>query len=365
MSHSIAEIAAALGAVAHGEVSIKVTGAAEPASAAPDQLALAMSPAYAPGLAEGRARAAIVWPGADWRALGLLAAIEAPRARLALARLTAMLDDGPDIAPGVHPTAVIDPTAVLGAEVSVGPLTVIGAGAQIGAGTRIAGQVTIASGARIGPDGLIGPGVRVCRNVAIGARVVIQPNAVIGGDGFSFVTETPSNAERARSQLGGEMTPPEGDPRWHRIHSLGGVVIGDDVEIGALAAVDAGTIRPTRVGDGCKLDNHVQIGHNVTLGRHCLLAGQSAVAGSSVLGDRVVLGGKAGVVDNIRVGDDVVLAAGALALSNVPAGRVMMGSPAVRMETHIESYKALRRLPRLLRDLTLRQKSVSKPGESD
>lgn len=365
MSHSIDEIAAALGAVAHGEVSIRVTGAAEPASAAPHQLALAMSPAYASGLAKGAARAAIVWPGADWRALGLMAAIEAPRARLALARLTALLDAGPGIAPGVHPTAVVDPTADLGADVAVGPLTVIGAGARIGAGTQIAGQVSIAAGAQIGPGGLIRAGARVCRNVTIGARVVIQPNAVIGGDGFSFVTETPSNAERARGQLGGEMTPPAGDPAWHRIHSLGGVEIGDDVEIGALAAVDAGTIRPTRIGDDCKLDNHVQIGHNVVLGRHCLLAGQSAVAGSSVLGDRVVLGGKAGVADNLKVGDDVVLAAGSVALSNVPSGRVMMGTPAVRMETHIKSYKALRRLPRLIGALANRQKSVSKPGQSD
>jgi UDP-3-O-[3-hydroxymyristoyl] glucosamine N-acyltransferase len=140
------------------------------------------------------------------------------------------------------------------------------------------------------------------------------------------------------------------------------VEIGDDVEIGSGTTVDAGTLRPTRIGDGTKVDNMVMVAHNAVVGRHCLLCGHSGVAGSSVLGDRVVLGGQSGVADNLRVGDDAVIAGGTSVLSNVPAGRVMMGNPAMRMDASIESYKALRRLPRLLRDLA---SGVSKPRRGD
>ena len=353
MAHSVKDIAAALGAEALGAVDLLITSAAEPAAAGPDDLALAMTPAYGDVLGQGRARAAVVWPGADWQALGLKAAIIAPRARLAMAGLTQMLDR--PLAPtGIHPTASVDPTARIGAGVSIGAFTVIGANADVGEGSWIADHVSIAQGVRIGAGGQIHAGTRLQRNVTLGARVILQPNVAIGGDGFSFVTAAPSNVERARETLGeAAMEPPE-DPRWHRIHSLGGVAIGDDVEIGANSCVDAGTIRATSVGTGTKIDSLVQVGHNVIVGAHCLLCAQAGVAGSTVIGDRVVVGGKAGVADNLRVGDDVVLGGGTIVLSNVPAGRVMMGYPATKMQTHLESYKALRRLPRLLRDLSKR-----------
>jgi UDP-3-O-[3-hydroxymyristoyl] glucosamine N-acyltransferase len=235
--------------------------------------------------------------------------------------------------------------------VGIGALTVVGAGAEIGEGTRIGPQVTVAPGARIGPEGLIHSGVRIGRRVTIGARVLIQPNAVIGGDGFSFVTSEPAHVEVARETMGKGVPPVLSDPTWHRIHSLGGVEIGDDVEIGSGTTVDAGTIRPTRIGDGTKIDNMVMVAHNAVVGRHCLLCGHSGVAGSTVLGDRVVIGGQSGVADNLTVGDDVVVTGGSSVLSSVPAGRVMMGNPATRMDLQVESYKALRRLPRLLRDL--------------
>ncbi len=353
MTHSIRAIAAALGAEALGDLDLVVMRAAEPGSAGPDDLALAMAPAYGAALQEGAARAAVVWPGADWQALGLQAAIIAPRARLAMARLTQMLDRSPAQS-GISPQALVDPTAVIGADVSIGAFCVVGAEAVIGAGTWIADQVSIASGVVIGADCQINAGVRLQPGVRIGDRVILQPNVVIGGDGFSFVTAEPSNVEIARDTLGeAPMTAPA-DPTWHRIHSLGGVVIGDDVEIGAGSTVDAGTIRATQVGRGTKVDNLVQIGHNVIVGAHCLLCAQAGVAGSTVIGDRVVVGGKAGIADNLKIGDDVVLGGGSVVLSHVPAGRVMMGYPATKMQLHIESYKALRRLPRLLRDLAAR-----------
>jgi UDP-3-O-[3-hydroxymyristoyl] glucosamine N-acyltransferase len=365
MQLSIANIAKTLGAAAAGDQDLVILRAAEPAAAGPDDLAIALSPSYGADLAKGKARAAVLWPGADWQGLGLQAAIFAPRGRLALARLTGLLDPAPDIAEGVHPTVIVDPTARLGRGVAIGPYCVIGAGVEIGDETRIDTHVSIGTGSRIGSGGLIFAGVRIGRRVRIGDRAIIQPNAVIGGDGFSFVTATPSSVERAKATMGQEPVTASSDPTWYRIHSLGGVEIGDDVEIGAGTTVDAGTIRATRIGSGTKIDNMVMVAHNVLIGENCLLCGHSGVAGSGVLGDRVVLGGKSGVADNTTVGSDVVLTGGTLVLSHVPSGRVMMGYPAMRMDQQVESYKALRRLPRILRDLAARQKAVSKPDESD
>lgn len=364
MVWQVSEVAAALGAAFEGDGTLTVARAAEPAAAGPEDLALATSPAWGAALSQGRARAALVWPGADWRSLGLKAAIVAPRGRLAMARLTQLMDPGPGLSPGISPKAEIAADAVIGAGVSIGAFAVIGAGAVIGEGTRIADQVSIAPGARIGARGLILSGVRIGPRVTIGDRVILQPNAVIGGDGFSFVTESAAHVEVARKTLGeGDWTSGD-DPTWHRIHSLGGVTLGDDVEVGASATIDSGTIRPTQVGDGTKIDNLCQIGHNAVIGRHCLFAAQSAVAGSTVVGDRVVAGGKAGIADNLRIGDDVVLAGGSIVLSNVPAGRVVMGYPAMPMTAHVESYKALRRLPRILRRLA-GDKAVSNTGQTD
>ncbi|WP_342076042.1 UDP-3-O-(3-hydroxymyristoyl)glucosamine N-acyltransferase [Yoonia sp. SS1-5] len=351
MAYSIAEIAAALGAEALGAVDMRVDGASEPAAAGPSDLALAMSPAYGPAIAEGRAKAAVIWPDADWQAMGLEAAIIAPRARLAMAGLTQMLDK-PLPGHGISPQAHVDPTARIGADVHIGPFTVIGPDADIGAGTWIADHVSIAGGVTVGTGCVLHAGVRLQRHVRLGARVILQPNVAIGGDGFSFVSAAPSNVELARETLGEAALAPPEDPTWHRIHALGGAEIGDDVEIGANSTVDAGTVRPTRVGMGTKIDNLVQVGHNVVVGDHCLLCAQAGVAGSTIVGDRVVVGGKAGIADNLQVGDDVVLGGGTIVLSNVPQGRVMMGYPATRMKTHIDSYKALRRLPRLLQRLS-------------
>ena len=350
MAHRVQDIAERLGAAWQGDGGITVRGASEPQSAGPEDLALAMTPAYGPALKQGRARVAVVWPDADWKALGLEAAIIAPRARLAMAGLTQMLDL-PVEGTGVSDKAEVAGDAEIGEGVSIGPFAVIGADARIGAGTTIGAHVTVGAGVVVGEGCVIHPGARLQRGTRLGARVILQPNVTLGGDGFSFVTATPSHVERARETLGEAPLEVPEDPTWHRIHSLGGVEIGDDVEIGANSTVDAGTIRATRVGRGTKIDNLVQVGHNVIVGEDCLLCAQSGIAGSTVIGDRVVVGGQAGVADNLKVGSDVVLGGATVVLSNVPAGRVMMGYPAVRMTSHVETYKALRRLPRLLRNL--------------
>ncbi|MFN4099285.1 MAG: UDP-3-O-(3-hydroxymyristoyl)glucosamine N-acyltransferase [Pararhodobacter sp.] len=360
--HRVSDIAAALGARFEGAGDLTVTAAAEPALAGPSDLALAMDPRFADGLAQGKARAAILWDGADWQSLGLQAAIFAPRGRLAMARLTQAFDPGPALPPGISPLASVDPSAEIGAGACIGPFTVIGPNARIGANARIAEQVSIGAEAVIGEDALILAGVKIGARVTIGARFIAQPGCAIGGDGFSFVTEAPSRVEQARQTLGkpGETLPQPPTQAWLRIHSLAAVTIGDDVEVGANSTIDRGTIRDTRIGRGTKIDNLVQVGHNVTVGEDCLLCAQCGVAGSTRIGNRVVLGGQVGVVDNIFVGDDVVVGGGSVVNSNAPAGRVLMGSPAIRMDQNIELYKAQRRLPRLMTQIAELQKTVKK-----
>ena len=363
MRHTIRAIADALGAEAAGDLDMQVSGAAEPAKAGANELALAMSPAYAEGLKRGGAQAALLWPGADWQGYGLRAAIFAPRGRLAMAGLSQMMDAGPLIAPGIHPTAVVDPSAVIGAGAAIGPFVVIEAGVVIGAQARIASHVSIANGAQIGDAALILQGVRIGARVVIGDRFICQPGAVIGADGFSFVTPEKSGVEEIRETLGQrqEITAQS----WTRIHSLGSVTIGDDVEIGANTCIDRGTIHNTEIGRGTKLDNLVHIGHNVQVGQDCLLCGQVGIAGSARIGNRVVLGGQCGVNDNIFVGDDVIAGGSTKIFTNAPAGRVLLGYPAVKMETHVEMQKALRRLPRLAARVAEIEKVIPKLQDND
>lgn len=362
MAYTIAQIAKALDAEAEGDTGLSIQGVSEPRDAGAQDLALAMSPKYAEGLSQGQAQAAILWPGADWQGLGLRAAIFVTRPRFAMSGLTATLDPGPQIAPGIHPTAVIDPSAQLGAGAAIGPFVVIGANVRIGARARIASHVSVAEEAVIGDDALLLQGVRVGSRVVIGDRLIAHPGAVIGGDGFSFVTPEKSTVEQVREGMGQAEAVKQS---WTRIHSLGAVRIGDDVEIGTNACIDKGTIRDTVIGNGCKIDNMVHLAHNVVVGNDCLFAAQVGVAGSTTIGDRAVFGGQCGVADNVTIGSDVVAGGATKMTSNVPAGRAVMGYPAVKMETHVETYKALRRLPRLFAQVAKLQKEVSNRGESD
>jgi len=364
MTLRIHEIAAAIGADYAGDGEIRVARAAEPSLAGQQDLALAMDPRYREALAQGNARAAVLWPGADWQALGLQAAIFVDRPRYAMAGITAGFDRPPEIPPGIHPTAVIDPSAEIGEGAAIGPFCVIGARVRIGRNARLQGQVTVAEDARIGDDALIHAGARIGSRVVIGDRLIMHYNAVVGADGFSFVTPEPGAVEAARASLGRETAGAK-PQSYVRIASNGAVRIGNDVEIGACSTIDKGTVADTTVGDGTKIDNHVQIGHNVIIGRDCLLCAHAAVAGSSRLGDRVVLGGQAGVGDHLVLGDDVIAAGATAILSNVPAGRVMMGYPAMPMDRNIDAYKALRRLPRLAGKVAMLEKRLAKlEGES-
>lgn len=363
MAHTLSEIAAALGATVHGDGSLEITGACEPADAGPSDLALAMKPEYAEALPKGQARAAMLWEGADWQALGLQGALTAPRPRFAMAGVTKVFDPGPRYGDGIHPTAVIDASAQLGDGVTVGPFAVIGADVRIGDGSVIGSHVSIGWGSTLGVGALVHAGARIGHGIRIGARAILHQGAVIGADGLAFVTPEESGVEKARKSLGdqGEVR----SQAWARIHSLGAVEIGDDVEIGANTCIDRGTIRATRIGNGVKFDNLIHIAHNVEIGDNCLFAAQVGIAGSTVIGSSVVFGGQVGVGDNLRIGDNVIAGGATKMMTSVPAGRVMLGYPAMQMERQVESYKGFRRLPRLFADVAALKKAVFKPGESD
>ncbi len=363
MPFTIGEIADALGAQAAGDLSIVIDAPAQPADAGRRHLALAMEPSYGAALSEGQAEAAVLWADADWKALGLKAAIFAPRSRYVLSGVTRVFDHVLDLSPGIHPTAIVAGDAELGEDVWLGPFVVVGSGAKLGAGARVMSHVTIGAGAEIGPNALIHAGARIGARVRIGARFICQPGAAIGVDGFSFVTPKPGAVEEARAT--GKVSEASRTEGFARINSLGTVVLGDDVEVGANATIDRGTIADTTVGNGTKLDNQVHIGHNVTVGQTCLLCGQVGIAGSTVIGDRVVLGGQVGVADHLSIGSDVIVAGKSGVSSNIPSGRVMMGNPAMKMDLNVESYKAFRRLPRLMARLIDLEKRVSKGASKD
>ncbi|WP_111428412.1 UDP-3-O-(3-hydroxymyristoyl)glucosamine N-acyltransferase [Rhodobacteraceae bacterium DSL-40] len=359
---TVAELATAIGGEVAGDGGLAIAGASEPASARADEIALAMDQAFAADLAKGAARSAILWPGADWQALGLGAAIFAPRPRYVLAGVTRVFDHPIGLAPGIHPSAVIDPSAEIGEGAAIGPFVVIGARAKIGPRARILSHVSISEDVVLGADALLHPGVRLCARVRIGERFIAQPGAVIGGDGFSFVTPVPGHVEEARAT--GAITA-EDQASYVRINSLGAVVIGDDVEVGANSCIDRGTVADTRIGNGTKIDNLVQIGHNVKIGETCLVCGHVAIGGSTVIHDRVVLGGKAALADHLVIGANSIITGNSGVASNVPPNRVMMGYPAVPMERNVEMYKALRRLPRVIEKLVAVQKPVSKADRNE
>lgn len=363
MPHTIQQIADAVGGLAVGKLDLAITGAAEPATAGPDDIALAMNPAYADHIKEGAARAALLSEGADWESYGIEAAVLVSRPRLAMAGLTKQLDPGQRYPRGIDPSAMVEGSARIGKNVTIGPMTYVGADAVIGDNCEIGPQCFIGADAVIGPDAVIHVGVRIMSRVRIGARFRANPGVVIGADGGSFVTPQQSSVEQARKSLGKEIT---ATPQaWTRIHTLGSVIVGDDVEIGANTTIDAGTIRSTVVGNGCKIDNLCQVGHNVRIGNDCLFASLVGIAGSTVIGNNVILAGQVGVNDNISIGDNVVVGGGSKVFTKVPAGRVMMGHPALKMEQNLEIYKYQRRLPRLAQQIAELQKAVFKTGENE
>lgn len=233
---------------------------------------------------------------------------------------------------GVHPTAVVHPSAFLAGDVRLGPNTVVDRNARIGVGTRIGASCVVGPNAVVGRDCLIHPLVAVGAECVIGDRVVLHSGVVIGGDGFGFVPD-PGGMHR-------------------KIPQNGNVVIGDDVEIGAGTTVDRAVAGSTVIGAGTKLDNLVQVAHNVRIGKGCFVAAQTGIAGSTVLDDMVTCGGQVGIGGHLRIGRGAILTAKSGVSKDVPPGGVVSGIPARNHTENMKIMAAASKLPGLLRGLT-------------
>ncbi|MGY0709416.1 UDP-3-O-(3-hydroxymyristoyl)glucosamine N-acyltransferase [Azospirillum argentinense] len=351
---TLAEIAASLGAALEGDGTLQISRAVHPSEAeGPEDLALAMEKGLTELLANGKAVAAVIAEGAEVPA-NLKGWIVVKRPRFAMAGLTTVFEKPVHAEPGVHPAAFVAPEAILGAGVSVGPFAYVGPRAVLGEGVIVMPHATVGAEAVIGKDCLLHPGARIGERVVMGERCIIHPNAAVGNDGFSFVTPEPGSVESAKAT--GKVVGT--NVLIHRVNSIGTVILGDDVEVGANATIDRGTITATRIGSGTKIDNLVQIGHNVQIGTNCMLCGHVGIAGSTTIGDRVVLAGKVGVADHVKIGNDAVVAANSGVGTDIPAKAVYMGYPAVPRDRAFDQYKGLARLKRMHADVTDLKKRV-------
>ena len=298
------------------------------ADAGPGDLTFFSNPKYAAELRATRASAVILSPDAAPAACAML---RHPQPYLAFARAVELFADGWRPPVGAHPHAIIGAGVQLGENASVGPFAVIGEGAVIGARSVIYPHVVIGRHAQIGDDCVLHAGVSVRERVRIGHRVVIQDGAVLGSDGFGF-------ARRA-------------DGTHHKIPQIGGVVIEDDVEIGAQTAIDRPAVGETRIGAGSKIDNLVQVAHGVTVGRNVLLAAQVGVAGSTTIEDDVTLAGQVGVAGHITIGKGVIATAQTGIPNSVAPGAFISGYPAIANRDWLKSSAVFRRLPEMRKTL--------------
>lgn len=327
---TIAEIAALTGGVVRegADPDLRITHVAPLDHAGPGELTFADKPKFAALLATTHAAACLLPQRLVDVAPAHLAVISVRQPYVAYIAVAQALH--PDsLRPasvvggkGVSPAAFVDATARLEPGVIVDPGAVIGAGAEIGARTLIGAHAVIGPQVRIGRDCAIGPSATVT-HALIGDRVILHPGVRVGQDGFGYVP---------------------GPKGYIKVPQLARVILQDDVEIGANSTVDRGGSRDTVIGEGTKIDNLVQIGHNVTIGRRCVIASLTGVSGSTVIGDHAVLGGQVGVADHISIGAGAMLAARSGVISNVPAGARWGGFPARPLRDWLRGEALMRRM---------------------
>jgi UDP-3-O-[3-hydroxymyristoyl] glucosamine N-acyltransferase len=319
----LALLAARLGCTLRGDGEVEVARVAGLGEAGPGDLTFVSGARYAPQVKTTRASAVIVPEGLETA----LPSLVSDNPYLTFARAVSLLHPETTLPPGIHPSAVVHQTAVVADDAHVGALCVLGAGARVGARTILHPHVVLYDGVSVGADCRLHSGVQVRERCRLGDRVIVQNNAVIGGDGFGFAKDA--------------------EGRYQKIPQVGIVVVEDDVEIGALTAVDRAALHETRIGRGSKLDNLVQIGHSVTIGRDSVLAGQVGIAGSTTLGDNVTLAGQVGVAGHLTVGAGVIATAQTGIPSSVEPGRVVSGYPAIDNREWLKATVVFAQLPEL------------------
>jgi UDP-3-O-[3-hydroxymyristoyl] glucosamine N-acyltransferase len=337
---TLAALADALRLPYEGDGTLDLARVATLDQAGPGDLAFLANRRYARALAGTRASAVIVGP--DVRGAPC-AVLRSPEPYVAFARAAALLVPQERPPAGVHATAVVDPSAQVDPTASIGPLAVVGAGASVGPRTIVHAHAVIGPGASVGADCVLHAHVSVRERCTLGDRVIVQNGAVVGSDGYGFATAA--------------------DGTHVKIPQTAPVVIEDDVEIGANTTVDRPAVGETRIRAGTKIDNLVQIGHGVVLGRHVLLAAQVGIAGSTKVGDRVVLGGQVGVGGHLTLGDDVKAVGQSGITNSVPSGAFVSGYPAIENLEWRRASAVFRRLPEMrkrLRDLESRLAAIER-----
>ena len=335
---TVGEIARRLSGRVQGEATRDIRSVAALETAGPNDLTFADSERALARASDSRAGCILVAGG------GVLpgqSTIAVANPKLAFIRAAEFLRPAPAPAPGVHPTAVIAPDAQLAAEVSVGAYAVIERGASVGAGTRIGAGVYLGEGVRIGTHCVLHPRVTVYAGAKIGNRVILHAGVVVGSDGFGYVFA---------------------EGRQVKFPQLGQVVIEDDVEIGSNTTVDRGSLGTTVIGEGTKIDNLVQIAHNVKIGRHCVIAAQVGISGSVEIGDYVVRGGQVGFGDHVRVEDNVMIGgqSGILPGKVLRKGTTVWGTPARPLADFKKMYAQVSHLPGLARQVKELREKLSK-----
>ena len=251
--------------------------------------------------------------------------IRARNPKLAFARIVTHFHPQPRPALGIHPTAVVDPGARLGEGVHIGAHAVVDAWVEVGPETVIGAACVLGEGVRLGPGCFLHPRVTIYPGTIVGARVILQSGVVLGSDGFGYVFD---------------------GQRYHKFPQVGTLEVGDDVEVGANTTIDRGALGTTLIGGGTKIDNLVQVAHNVTVGEHCAIAAQTGISGSVVIESYVVIGGQVGIGDHVRIERGAVLGGGCGVLPHktIRRGQTVWGTPARPIKEHLEQLATLARL---------------------
>lgn len=334
MAFTAAEIAQKLQGEVHGDAGVSLTGFAPADRAQPGDLTFAENAEYFQR-AEASAAAAILVAGDVPGSKKVL--IRVPNARVAFAKVLPMFFPEPVFAPAIHPTAVVaasasvDPTAHIGPHCAIGEGTIIGARAVLRGGNHVGDRV------RVGDDTQLFPNVTIYSGTQIGRRVRIHSGTVIGSDGFGYVFDQGVHL---------------------KVPQVGNVIIGDDVEIGANVTVDRGALGPTTIGRGTKIDNLVQIAHNVSIGENSLIVAQVGIAGSTRLGNYVILGGQVGVAGHLKIGNQVTVGAQSGVMHDIYDGEKYLGTPALPDRQFKRQILASQELPELLRRVRALEKKM-------
>jgi UDP-3-O-[3-hydroxymyristoyl] glucosamine N-acyltransferase len=325
MTHTAGDLARYLRAKIHGDAQAPVSGLANPESAMPEDLIYVDSPRHVTRAAASAAHCALASPGTILPGKTILE-IENPK--FAFAKAAAWLLPKPQLRPEIHPTAIVSPSARLAPNIHVGPYVVIEDGVEIGPGTTVDAFCFLGTGARVGESCWLHPRVTLYAGARLKDRVEVHSGAVIGGDGFGYVF---------------------GDGHHLKFPQLGSVEIGDDVEIGCNTTIDRGSLEQTHIGTGVKIDNLVQIAHNVRIGQNAVVAAQVGISGSCTVGTRVLLGGQVGVAPHCKLEDDAIVGAqaGIPSGKTIRRGQTVWGTPARPFERFKEQYGWLSRLPEL------------------